>query len=210
MGQDHPVQCAPRTGTAGLGTRRAARPARVEAPEEGVLSSTQDAQRAAAVRTPRARRRGLGTLPPPPGATRVTGSGRDPPTSAQPEQAPSFPVGRAGVGVRGEEGGGGREPGWAGGWRWRRRRCVPVSSPALRPSSASRRVLRPGSRLPWGSHIQELGLHFQGAREALLGAGVCSQPQGNCNAQGLGDIGAPRARAISAESRCLQQGTPAQ
>lgn len=144
---------------------------------------------------------GVGWAPcPSPRMTRVTGNCGDPPTSALPSQAPSFPVGRAGSGVRGGAGGGagrrGRETGWAGGWWCRLRGGVRVSSSALRPSSAGGRPLRrripaPSSPPPdslsvlW-SPTQELALHFQelGKRSRKL---EC-EPQGNHNAQGLGEI----------------------
>lgn len=137
MGRDHSAQCAPSAGTTGLGTGRAARPARVGAPEEGVLispdplTSTQDAQRAGAVRTPRARRRAMRTLPLPQGDS---GDWERPGPSNVSAACASAVI----------SGG----PGWAGGWRWRLCRGVRVSSPALRPSSAGGRALRCGVPAP--------------------------------------------------------------
>lgn len=141
------MQRAPSAGTRGLGTGRAARPARVRAPEESVLispdplTSTQDTQREGVVRTPRARRLGLGTVPLPQGDS----GDWERPGPSNVSAASVSAVISGGPGGRGDG-----ERGWAGGWQWRLRRGGRVSSPALRPNSAGggRCAAGPGSLPP--------------------------------------------------------------
>lgn len=171
-------------------------------PEEGVLlspdilTSTQDAQGAGAVRILGTRRRGLGTLLLPQGDSgdwerRGPSNVSAACVSAVISGGPGW---EWGTGRRGRRRG--RETGWAGGWWCRLRGGVRVSSSALRPSSAGGRPLRrripaPSSPPPdslsvlW-SPTQELALHFQelGKRSRKL---EC-ESQENHNAQGLGDI----------------------